>query len=98
MNVEETQAITARLDRIERLTLIGAKNVLDIEETALLTGFTTGHLYRLTSAKQIPHYKKNRKLYFSKSEVEKWMLDRKVLTGEEIQSRATTYTVTHKRQ
>lgn len=97
MSAEDTKQITERLDRIERLTLIGAKTVLDIEEAALLTGFTTGHLYRLTSGKQIPHYKKNRKLYFNKPELEAWMLDNKVLSAVEIQAKATTYTVTHKR-
>ena len=31
MSSQEAQAINARLDRIERLTLIGAKDVLDID-------------------------------------------------------------------
>ena len=86
--------ICARLDRIERLTLIGAKNVLDIDEASYLTGVTTGHLYRLTSQRKIPHYKKNRKLYFKKDELENWMLDRKVLSEDEISQQATTYITT----
>lgn len=94
MSAEDTKLITERLDRIERLTLLGAKTVLDIEEAALLTGFSTGHLYRLTSGKQIPHYKKNRKVYFNKPELEAWMLDRRVLSETEIQAKATTYTAT----
>ena len=96
MNSEETKLITERLDRIERLALLGAKNVLGIEEASLLTGFTTGHIYRLTSNKQIPHYKKKRKLYFNKPELEEWLLDRKVLSVSEVQTKATTYIVTHK--
>ena len=90
------QTIDIRLDRIERLTLISAKAVLDIDEASLLTGFSKGHLYRLTSERQIPHYKKNRKLYFKKSELEAWMLEDKVQTAEDIESQATTYVVTHK--
>lgn len=89
------QTIDTRLDRIERLTLISAKTVLDIDEASLLTGFSKGHLYRLTSERQIPHYKKNRKLYFKKSELEAWMLEDKVLTVEDIESQAATYTTTH---
>lgn len=89
------QTIDTRLDRIERLTLISAKTVLDIDEASLLTGFSKGHLYRLTSERQIPHYKKNRKLYFKKSELEAWMLEDKVLTVEDIESQAATYTITH---
>ncbi len=94
MSAEDTKLITERLDRIERLTLLGVKTVLDIDEAALLTGFSTGHLYRLTSGKQIPHYKKNRKVYFNKPELEAWLLDRRVLSEAEIQAKATTYTAT----
>ena len=93
---EEYKQINSRLDRIEQLTLIGVKNVLSLEETAALTGFSVGHLYRLTSQKQIPHFKKNRKLYFRKSDIEDWMTEKRVLTGSEIESKATTYMAIHK--
>lgn len=83
--------IITRLDRIERLAQLGAKNVLDVEEASMLTGFTTGHLYRLTCSRQIPHYKKNRKLYFKKDELENWMLERKVMSDDEIDRMAATY-------
>ena len=90
------QDLSNKLDRITELTLIGAKTVLNLEETALFTGLSVGHLYRLTSGKQIPHFKKNRKLYFKKAELEDWMLEQKILTEDEIQSRASTYVATHK--
>ena len=96
MSREEYKQINSRLDRIEQLTLIGVKNVLSLEETAAFTGFSVGHLYRLTSQKQIPHFKKNRKLYFRKSDIEDWMTEKRVLTGSEIESKATTYMAIHK--
>ena len=96
MSSEEYKQINSRLDRIEQLTLIGVKNVLSLEETAAFTGFSVGHLYRLTSQKQIPHFKKNRKLYFRKSDIEDWMTEKRVLTGREIESKATTYMAIHK--
>ena len=68
----------------------------NLEEAAAFTGFSEGHLYRLTSGKQIPHYKKCRKLYFKKSELEEWMLERRVSTQAEIESRAVTYTALHR--
>lgn len=88
------QTIDGRLDRIERLTLIGAKSVLDIDEASLLTGFSKGHIYRLTSERHIPHYKKNRKLYFKKSELEAWLLENKIMTAEYIENQAATYVAT----
>jgi excisionase family DNA binding protein len=87
--------LTARLDRIEQLTLIGAKNTLDLEEAALYTGYSKGQLYRLTSGRQIPHYKQSRKLYFSKTELDRWMQENRIATNSEIDSMASTYVATH---
>lgn len=90
------EQLSEKLDRISELTLISSKNVLDLQEAALFTGFSIGHLYRLTSGRQIPHFKKFRRLFFKKSELEEWLLERKVLTEEEIDEKATTYIVTKK--
>ena len=95
MDSEVMKVLTDRLDRIEQLTMIGAKNTLDLEDAALYTGFSTGHLYRLTSSRAIPHYKQSRKLYFSKDELDAWMRERRVATSREIDSLAATYVATH---
>lgn len=92
---DKLQALSDKLDRIERISLVGVKNVLDLQEAVILTGFSKGQLYRLTSNKQIPHFKKNQKLYFKKSELEDWMLENKVMSEAEINSRASTYVSTH---
>lgn len=88
------QELSDKLDNIAELTLIGTKTVLSLKEAALFTGLSVGHIYRLTSGKQIPHFKKSRKLYFKKSDLEEWMLDNKILTIDEIQSKASTYIAT----
>lgn len=97
MSNEAVQEINNRLDRIEQLAMIGSKTVLDLSEAATFTGYSESHLYNLTSKKQIPHYKKNRKLYFKKSELEEWLLEREVKTDKEIRSKASTYVSTHKK-
>lgn len=89
------EEMNLKLDRIERLTLLAAKPVLDIEEAALFTGFSVGHLYRLTSGKGIPHYKKDRKLYFKKTELEEWMLESRILTNDQIDAKAQAYILRH---
>ena len=88
--------INNRLDRIERLTLISSKTVLDITEAAAFTGYSES--YNLPSRRAIPHYKKNRKLYFRKTELEEWLLERQVKTNREIRSEAATYVSTYKKQ
>lgn len=95
METTAIEAMNLKLDRIERLTLLAAKPVLDIEEAALFTGFSVGHLYRLTSGKEIPHYKKDRKLYFKKAELEEWMLETRILTNDEIDAQAQAYVLRH---
>ena len=95
MEATAIEAMNLKLDRIERLTLLAAKPVLDIEEAALFTGFSVGHLYRLTSGKEIPHYKKDRKLYFKKAELEEWMLETRILTNGEIDAQAQAYVLRH---
>lgn len=98
MSNEEYTMLNARLDRIERLTLVGAKEVLNLDEAVLLTGMSKGHIYRLTSSQEIPHFKKGRKLYFKKSELEEWLLDCKVMTANETANFADTYIATHNKR
>ena len=95
MQSDELQALNARLDRIEQLTLIGAKSVLNLDEAILFTGLSKGHLYRLTSEQGIPHFKKCRHLYFKKSDLEGWLLEHPVPTKAQIDSMASTYIATH---
>ena len=95
--MSDLQALNDKLDRIEQLTIISSKTVLDLSEAAVFTGYSESHLYNLTSKKGIPHYKKNRKLYFKKTELEDWLLERQVKTDKEIESRAATYVSTHKK-
>ena len=85
---EEFQELTSKIDRLEK-----------IDDVALITGFTKGHIYRLTSGQKIPHYKPNgRTLYFKKEEIEDWMLQNKIQTNTEIESAATTYTAINKKK
>lgn len=90
------QDLSNQLERVEMLTAIRAKTILNLDEAVAFTGFSKGHLYRLTSQREIPHYKKNRKLYFKKTELEAWLLEEKIETSASIESQATTYVVTHR--
>lgn len=96
MNDVTLEQLNEKIDNLSRLTLISSKTVLDFEETILFTGLSKGHLYRLTSGRQIPFFKKNRKLYFKKTDLEEWMLEQRIPTNDEVQSQATTYLATHK--
>ena len=90
-NQPTLQELSEKLDEIRKLTAISSKMVLKIDEASLLTGYTTGHLYRLTSTKRIPHYKKGRDLFFRKDELERWLTNTPILTQDEVNSKASTY-------
>lgn len=88
----EEKNIIERLDNIQNLTLLAAKNVLCINDVALLTGLSKSHVYRLTCNRQIPHYKPNGKyLYFDRAEVEAWMKTNRVKTLQECEQAAMAY-------
>lgn len=84
--------IMTKLDSIEKMILIGSKEVLTIEECALFTGLAKSTLYDKTSKRQIPHYKpRDGKIYFKKSEVENWLLQNKKASNKEIDEKAEAY-------
>lgn len=80
-----------QLDRIEQYAGIASKEVLDLEEAITYTGCARSTLYRLTSAKEIPHYKLGQALRFKKSELDEWLTRTRVATTKEIESKAVTY-------
>ena len=87
------QIILEKLQAIERYSLLGAKNVLLLDEVALLTGLSKSRLYKLTSGKQIPFYKNAKMLYFDKKEIEDWMRQNKSISQIEAEQKADAYLV-----
>lgn len=85
------QDIFEELKSIKQYVLLGAKSALNMDEATLFTGLSKSRLYTLVSEKQVPHYKKGKNTFFSKKELEEWMLQDKVLTEEDIKQRAGQY-------
>ena len=83
-----------KLNQILVYSLLAAKNVLTLEDVALLTGLSKSHLYRLTCTRQIPFYKPNGKqIYFDRAEIESWMKQNRVATQQESDQQAAAYVV-----
>lgn len=94
MNTERLQQIDERLARIEKM-LWSQKTVLNLDEAVLYTGYSRGYLYKLTSTRQIPHFKKSRKIFFNREELDEWLQEFRIKTEAEIEIEATTYCKTH---
>lgn len=88
------EKILEKLNRIERYSLLAAKNVLCLEDVAMLTGLSKSWLYKATSNHLIPFYRPNGKqIYFDRTEIETWMKQNRIATNKEIDIQATSYVV-----
>ena len=85
------EEIAQRLDRLETLTALSAKNVLDINDTAELTGYSVKYLRLLIAKREIPHYRRGNRLYFNRDEIEDWMMGTRIHTKEEMNIKAMGY-------
>ena len=77
-------SIEERLTRIERIVLIGSKNVLDTSEVAMMLNISESRVRHLVSERSIPHYKQGVKTFFRKSEIEEWQCSQRIPTNKEI--------------
>lgn len=89
--------IIQRLENLQRLIEsqgINSKEVLNFNEACKYLELSQSHLYKLTSAGNVPHYKPNgKKLYFKRSELEGWLLRNRNSTQEEIDRKAADYLI-----
>lgn len=84
-------SIEERLERIERLLVIGNKEALNTNEVALMLDMAVQTVRNLMHNKAIPYYKRGGKAFFRKSEIEAWMLTgQRIDSNEEIASKAST--------
>tara|TARA_B100000287_G_scaffold272408_1_gene256541 strand:- start:898 stop:1113 length:216 start_codon:yes stop_codon:yes gene_type:complete len=61
------------------------KEILNTDEVVELTGLAKSYLYKLTSSRQIPHYKPNGKLlFYNKSDVLNYLTRNRVKSNEEL--------------
>jgi excisionase family DNA binding protein len=75
--------------------LLSQKNALTFDEAAIFTGISKSHLYKLTCAGMIPHYKpRGKMIYFDRLETEKWLLQNRITPVDEIEAQASTYIAT----
>jgi prophage regulatory protein len=68
------------------------KEVLTMKEALEYTGLSQSYMYKLTHWGKIPHYKPNGKLiYFSRRELEAWLMMNRVRSQSEVETKAVEY-------
>ena len=90
MNNKIEQKVLDSLLKIEN-SLFNSKSILNIDEVSDFTGISKSTIYKLTSSREIPHYKKAKHLVFDREEISDWIKSNKIYTKEEIDNEASTY-------
>ncbi len=66
----------------------GSDVLFNLSEAAAFVKLKPSWIYQLTMLRKIPHLKKGRRLYFSKSELAAWLLEGRVRTVTELEREA----------
>ncbi len=86
--------ILEKLTNIENLLKGQTKKPLTFDEAARYLDVSKSHLYKLTSANKIPHYKpQGKRVYFTTAELDTWLLRNPVKTSDKIEQEANDYLV-----
>jgi len=95
--IERLTAIERKLDELAALNKELAalnKETLNLKEAARYLNMSCSHLYKLTSAKEIPHYKpRGKQVFFERKELDRWLLQNRQTTKAEMEQAAIDYVV-----
>ena len=82
--------LQAAVLELKKLTLLGAKNALTMNDVCLVTGLSKSHVYKLVSWKKIPYYKSDggKLTYFKKQDIENWQLAHRFSSNDELEQAA----------
>ncbi|EHK9184662.1 helix-turn-helix domain-containing protein [Vibrio vulnificus] len=102
------QSILAKIDHVERVVLeqrlqqqkveLLGKDILTVDECAVLLGLSTNQLYKLTSSAEIPFFKIGKHLRFERQAIMKWVEEQRVSSRHQIEKRAANYVATTSRK
>jgi len=86
------QNISTQLEELKSILTQQHEKPLCFQEAATYLNVSKSYLYKLTCFNKIPHYKPNgKKIYFAKSDLDKWILRNRVLSIDEINTKANNY-------
>lgn len=72
-------------------SVIVQKSTLTLAECAMYIGVTEKQMYQYTFNKLIPYYKRGKRCYFDRLEIDAWLKANRVATNEEVEAKANLY-------
>ncbi len=70
---------------------VNHEEIMTKEQVCELLSISVSGIYSLTSTRQIPHYRRGKRLVFKRSEIEKWAFESRIKTMCEIEMEAAAY-------
>lgn len=91
------EKILHEIEGLKSLMVLAAKSTLTLNDVSLLFGISRSTIYKMTSGRTIPHYRKGKLLFFDKAELDQWAKANRVTTLQECEQAAISY-VRNKKQ
>lgn len=100
------ELILERLDKIEHLIkqikldepILPQKVFMTIDELSAYLTLSKSYIYKLTSNNDIPYYKRGKRVYFNKIDIDNWTFSNRIKTNKEIDQEAVNYLLTRKQK
>lgn len=94
----ESNAIIQKLTQLEKLIIGTNKQIFTVDDVVNYTGFSKSYVYKLVHNNILPYSKpNNRTLFFTKTEIDEWLLQNKSKSISQIEREAINYTNTIKK-
>jgi excisionase family DNA binding protein len=74
------------------------KTIFNLDQFCEYTGLSKQTAYKLTGKGLVPHSKRGKRLYFSKAEIDVWLLQNRVGSVSETESKADEYLMKNRRR
>ena len=88
---EMEERILQEIEGLKSLMVLAAKSTLTLDDVCLLYGLSKSTVYKMTSGRTIPHYRKGKLLFFDKTELDQWAKANRVNTQQESEQAAIAY-------
>lgn len=89
----ESNLILQKLNRLESLIIGTSKEIFTVDDVVNYTGFSKSYVYKLVHKSILPYSKpNNRTLFFTKTEIDEWLLQNKSKSIAQIEQEAISYT------
>lgn len=87
-----------RLQDNSKVLQVGSPEILNLDQATEYLSLSKSTLYKFTSQREIPHFKKGKKIYFRKKELDDWLTQLRIATKDEIEQEAINYLIKNKRR